>query len=162
MYKFKKIILPILTLSALILELLPNGVVLNFANPEGEPWRRTYSYFDLTPFGYANFGPFITAMLTCVLIVLVALYCFKPKKGLKIAMLNISGFATAASLMPLMFGVDYITVMGIAVSLLLAGVFGCCFIKERQLFLVILYDKPILVWLRLQYCMSLHCEHFGL
>ena len=131
--KLKKILLAVLSLSALILELLPSGVALNFANPEGEPWRRTFSYFDLTPFGYANFGPFITAILTCVLVVLVALYCFKHKKGLKIAMLNVSGFAAAASLMPLMFGVRYITVIGIAISVLLAGVFGCCFIKDSKL-----------------------------
>ena len=56
--KIKKSLFVVLPLVALILELLPNGVVLNFANPDGEPWRRTYSYFSLTPFGYANFGPF--------------------------------------------------------------------------------------------------------
>lgn len=129
---YKKALLIFLTLGAFVLELLPYGAVLNFANPEGEPWRHTYSYFDLTPFGNANFGPFITAILTCVLIILVAVYCIKPKQGLRTAMLNVSGFATAASLMPLMFGIDYFNGIGIAVSVLLAGVFGCCFIKERQ------------------------------
>ena len=51
--------LPIVTL---ILEILPYGAVCNFANPEGKPWRMTFSYFDLTPFGYANFAPFLTAI----------------------------------------------------------------------------------------------------
>lgn len=66
--KMKKLLLVSFPIIAFVLELLPYGVVLNFANPEGEPWRRTYSYFSLTPFGYANFGPFITAILTCALL----------------------------------------------------------------------------------------------
>ena len=102
--KMKKLLLVSFPIIAFVLELLPYGVVLNFANPEGEPWRRTYSYFSLTPFGYANFGPFITAILTCALLVLVVIYLFKPRKELKTAILNVSGLATAASLMPLMFG----------------------------------------------------------
>ena len=36
--KIKKSLFVVLPLATLILELLPNGVVLNFANPEGEPW----------------------------------------------------------------------------------------------------------------------------
>ena len=130
--KNKKALLVLLPLVTLILEVLPNGVVLNFANPDGEPWRRTYAYFSLTPFGYANFGPFITAILTCVLLVLVVIYLFKPRKELNTAILNVSGFATAASLMPLMFGFDYITVIGIIITILLAGTFGVCFIKDKK------------------------------
>lgn len=128
--KIKKSLFVILPLVALILELLPYGAVLNFANPDGEPWRNTYSYFSMMPFGYANIGPFITAILTCVLLVLVAIYLFKPRKGLNTAILNVSGFATAASLMPLMFGFDYITVIGVIITLLSAGTFGICFIKR--------------------------------
>ena len=59
-----KFIMLFTTFVALILEILPYGAVCNFANPDGEPWRYTYSYFDLTPFGYANFAPFIVALLT--------------------------------------------------------------------------------------------------
>lgn len=131
--KIKKSLFVVLPLATLIFELLPNGVVLNFANPEGEPWRRTYSYFSLTPFGYANVGPFIAAILTCILLVLVAVYLLKPRNGLNTAILNVSGFATAASLMPLMFGFDYITVIGVIITLLLAGTFGCGFIKQNNL-----------------------------
>ena len=130
--KIKKCLFVVLPLATLILELLPNGVVLNFANPDGEPWCRTYSYFSLTPFGYANFGPFITAILTCILLVLVAVYLFKQRKGFNTAILNVSGFATAASLLPLMFGFDYITVIGVIIPLLLAGTFGVCFIKDKN------------------------------
>ena len=129
--KMKKFALLILSIATLIFELLPYGVVLNFANPDGEPWRRTYSYFSLTPFGYANFGPLITAILTCILLVLVVVYLFKSHKGLNIAIMNVSGFATATSLLPLMFGFSYITVIGVIVSVLLAAAFGTCFIKSK-------------------------------
>ena len=128
MKKFALLVLPIMTL---ILELLPYGVVLNFANPEGEPWRKTYSYFSLTPFGYANVGPFITAILTCALLVIVVAYLFKSHKGLNIAIMNVSGFATATSLLPWMFGIRYITAIGMIVSVLLAATFGICFIKSE-------------------------------
>ena len=129
--KIKKILFIALPLIALILELLPYGAVLNFANPDGEPWRKTYSYFSMMPFGYANIGPLITAILTCVLLVLVVVYLFKPRKGLNTAILNVAGFATAASIMPLMFGFDYITVIGVIITALLAGTFGCGFIKTK-------------------------------
>ena len=45
--------------SAFILELLPYGTVLPFA----VTLRRAFSYFGLTPFGYADFPPFLTALL---------------------------------------------------------------------------------------------------
>lgn len=130
--KIKKILLAVFSALALILELLPNGAVLRFANPEGEPWVRGYNYFSLTPFGYANFGPFITAILSCILLALVIIFIFKPSRGLNIAVMNISGFATAASLMPLMLGTAYITVTGAIISFFLAGTFGVCFIKDKK------------------------------
>ena len=64
----KKIILLCILIAALVLEALPNGVVIYFANPEGDPFRETYSYFSLTPYGYANIFPLITAVMTCVLL----------------------------------------------------------------------------------------------
>ena len=130
--KLKRLLLSVLPLAALILELLPNGVVLRFANPDGDPWVRTYCHFDLTPFGYANFGPLIAAVLTCVLLLLVVIYLFKPRKGLNTALMNVSGFAAVAVFAPVMFGVEYLTVIGIVVGLLLAATFGACFIKEKQ------------------------------
>lgn len=131
MAKIKKYLLTLLCVTVLILELLPNGVALRFANPEGEPWVRTYSYFSLTPYGYANFGPFISAVLTCVLIVLVIIGWFRCGKRLNIALMNVSGFAAAASFLPLTLGAEFITPIGIAVGVLLTGIFGVCFIKDK-------------------------------
>ena len=130
--KIKKILLVVFAVAIIFLEFLPNGVVLRFANPEGEPWVKTYSHFNVTPFGYANFGPLIAAVLTCVLLPLAVIYFFKPCKGLNTAIMNVSGFASVAAFAPLMFGTDYLTVVGIIVGLLLAATFGVCFMKEKQ------------------------------
>lgn len=128
----KKIPMLILPLATLILEILPYGAVCVFAADKGERIRQTFSYFDLTPFGYANFGPFITAILTCALFVLAVVYALKQSKGLNTTIKNISGIATATSLMPLLYGVDFFSVFGAVITVLLAGTFGVCFIKEKQ------------------------------
>ena len=129
--RVKRFVLPILSVSAVILELLPYGAVLNFANPDGEPWRKTFSYFSLTPFGYANFGPFITAFLTCVLLILSVICIFKYSKGLNTAIMNISGIATLVSLSPLLFGISYVSAVGVAIAVILLAIFGLCFVKEK-------------------------------
>lgn len=111
------LILPIITL---ILEILPYGAVCNFANPEGEPWRKTFSYFDLTPFGYANFAPFLTAIITCLIFVLLTIYCIKGNINTAIKAKNILYIAIVLSLGPLMFGITYFSLVGglIALSLI--------------------------------------------
>ena len=116
----KKLIMLYTAIIALVLEILPYGAVCNFANPEGEPWRRTYSYFDLTPFGYANFAPFIVALLTCVLTVMIVV-SLVSNKAMRTPILTVSAIATVLSLAPLLFGISYFTVVGacISVSLLL-------------------------------------------
>ena len=91
---------------ALVLEISPYGAICNFANPEGEPWRRTYSYFDLTPFGYANFAPFIVALLTCVLVILIVI-SLVSKKLLRTPILAVSAISTVLSPAPLLYGIGF-------------------------------------------------------
>ena len=114
----KKLIILCTTLIALILEILPYGAVCNFANPEGEPWRRTYSYFDLTPFGYANFAPFIVALLTCALIIIIIISLI-IKKQLRIPILALSAMATILSLAPLLYGISFFSMVGAFISIAL-------------------------------------------
>lgn len=108
------------TTLAFVLELLPYGAVCNFANPDGKPWRRTYSYFDLTPFGYANFAPFLTALLTCALLVLL-IVSIVTKKQMRAPMLSVSVIATILSLAPLLLGVSFFSFVGTMISLALIG-----------------------------------------
>ena len=112
------LILPIVTL---ILEILPFGAVCNFANPEGEPWRKTFSYFDLTPFGYANFAPLLTAIITCLILVLIVVYCIKGNVRMAVKAKNILFVAVVVSLGPLVFGVRYFSLVGGLITVSLAA-----------------------------------------
>lgn len=110
------LILPVITL---ILELLPYGAVCNFANPEGEPWRETYSYFDLTPFGYANFTPFLTAVVTCLVLALLLLYWVKGSQKVGLLARNILAFGAVVSMGPLAFGLRFFSPVGALITVTL-------------------------------------------
>ena len=107
------LILPIITV---ILEILPYGAVCNFANPEGEPWRETYSYFDMIPFGYANFAPLITAVITVIVLLLLAVFVVTGKHRLAIAARNFLVVCAAISLGPLAFGISFFSVVGAMIT----------------------------------------------
>lgn len=120
MYIKNKWALLILPAIITVLEALPYGAVCNFATPEKtEAIRKTYSYFDLTPYGYANFGPFLTALCTLSLLVLGILILVREGRGVLTAFRFISLLGTLFSLMPLTLGLHYYSV--------LAGMITLCF-----------------------------------
>ena len=124
----KKIITLALLLSAFILETLPYGAVCNFANPEGEPFRKTYSFFSMIPYGYGDFGPLITAILTCILLVIIVLSILL-KKDWSRSISIISAIATLASLAPLMFGISSFSLVGAMISACILATFVISRIK---------------------------------
>ena len=124
----KKIIVLCILLCALVLEILPYGAVCNFANPEGEPWRKTYSYFSMIPYGYGDFGPLITAILTCVLLVILVLSLLL-KKNWSRSISIISAIATLTSLAPLMFGISNFSLVGAMISACIIATFVISRIK---------------------------------
>ena len=106
---------------ALILEALPWGAVLNFGQPDGEPIRETYSYFSLMPFGYANFWPLITAVLSCALMILALVTLARPRPRLLRMGGNLAAVATLTSIGSwVMFGFDYFTLISGGITLILA------------------------------------------
>lgn len=114
----KKLITLCLLLCTLVFEILPYGAVCNFANPEGPPRRATYSYFSMIPYGYAHFSPLITAILTCVLLLIVLIsIIFKKAIGKKTAIL--AGIASLISLCPMLYGLDDYSIVGALISLCL-------------------------------------------
>ena len=129
------LIFPIITL---ILEILPFGAVCNFANPEGEPWRRTFSYFDLTPFGYANFAPLLTAIITCAILVLLLIYLFTYNAKMITAIKVLLCIGVVLSLCPLLLGINYFSFVAalITASLIAELIFvfatASFFIKEKK------------------------------
>ncbi len=113
-----KIALIVSVIVSIILETLPFGAVCNFATPE-KTIRQTFSYFSLTPYGYANFGPFITACLSCILLLLSVLLFTKFSSRIKKIASVISGISVVTSFMPLMFGFNYYSVVGGFISALM-------------------------------------------
>lgn len=107
-----------LTIAALILEALPYGAVCNFATPE-KTITETFSYFSLTPLGYANSGPFLTAIMTCLLCIISIILLIKTGKKLLKAAQVISVISLVFSLFPLLFGLSYYNAVSFSVSLLM-------------------------------------------
>ncbi len=122
------LILPSITLA---LEILPYGAVCNFANPEGEPWRKTFSYFDLTPFGYANFAPFLTAITTCAILVLLLVYLFTDKRRMIAVTKGLLCIGIALSLCPLLYGVSFFSVVGAVITISLIAELVFLFIAVK-------------------------------
>ena len=108
-------------LAAFVLELTPYGAVLNFARPMEDgaigTFRATFSYFDLTPFGYANFFPLLTAVLTVLLLLLALAQLLRPRRKRGNALFILDVLAAAMSVMSfVMFGLDYVSGVGIAIT----------------------------------------------
>ena len=111
--RFLYLVLPIITL---ILEVLPYGAVCIFASSPTDRIRETFSYFDLTTFGYANFAPFLTALITCLIFILLLIYWLKGNVVFAIKAKNILYVATVMSLGPLVFGLSYFSVVGALIT----------------------------------------------
>ena len=126
-----KISLLVSVVVSIILEALPYGAVCNFATPE-KTLRTLFSYFDLTPFGYANFGPFLTACLTCVMLLLSVLMLVSTKTLINKAAVIFSAIAIVTSLMPLRFGVSYFSVIGGILSVLMIIQFVIIMIIKKR------------------------------
>lgn len=123
------LILPIVTL---ILEILPYGAVCNFANPQGEPWRKTFSYFDLTPFGYANFAPLLTAIITCVILILLFVNLITDKSGTITAVKILLCVGAVLSLCPLLFGIKFFSIVGASITVTLIAELVLLLITVKQ------------------------------
>ena len=111
-------------LTAFFLELTPYGAVLNFAHPVEDgtigTFRETFSYFSLTPFGYANFFPLLTAVLTVALLALALAQLLRPRRKLGNALFILDVLAAALSTMSfVVFGLDYLSGTGIGITLCL-------------------------------------------
>ena len=84
----RKIVMTVLSVLTVILEILPYGAVCVFMDDGGIEIRRTFSYFSLVPYGYANFSPLITAVLSCVILVLCIIFCFRKSQKLNKALVT--------------------------------------------------------------------------
>ena len=117
MSRLKRTSLIIIPIILIILELFPDATVLKFISYDGdkEYVYHYYPYFSLIPFGYALFGPLLTALNSCLLLVL-SVFSFLKNKSFKIIFwLSLIGLITSIS--PLFYGVDYFTLIGLVISI---------------------------------------------
>ena len=108
--------------AAIVLELLPDGVVLWWAAPPGEPLHITFhSYFDLTPFGVGHIPPLITAGMTIIssVLTIVVLIVGKNHPKLRNALFILLTVTSAISICPVLYGFKYVTVIGVFITALL-------------------------------------------
>jgi len=111
----------------IVLEALPLGVIMYFSTGPGNETKETFSYFSVLPVGYANVGPFITAIFSCILFVLTAAYAVSEnKKFIKIISIACP-IAILTSALPLMFGMRSISIINIIVT----GCFILMFVVSR-------------------------------
>ena len=110
---------------AFVLELLPIGAVLVFAPSPEERLRVTVSYFDLVAFGYANFAPLLTGILTvfCLAGSIPAVFLFGRSRRWRNALFVCTLIAAVLSVAPLLFGTEYMTSgsWGVTLSLAIAA-----------------------------------------
>ena len=117
----KSFILLAITISILILELLPYGAVLEFAHMSPELtlgyYEEHFSYFDPILYGYGQFGPLLTAVSTCILAVFAVVAVFLEGRAVRIALRVASLLTLLFSLLPMLTGCY--SPVGMAISALL-------------------------------------------
>ena len=132
----KRLLYLIFPLITLLLEALPYGAVCNFARPATDGsighFRELYSYFDMIPFGYANFTPLITAMISCIILLLTAIYCITGKQNWAIYTKNTLLICAVISLGPLLLGIQYFSVVGALITVSLAAQWLFLHVKARS------------------------------
>lgn len=113
---------------AIVMMITPYGAMLRFAY-DGGTNVKLYSYFSLVPYGYANFSPFITAILSCASAVVSAFCLVKNSKKLLNARSGLLGVSVVVSALPFLCG--YGTVMGALIMLTVAAATVLSFIDLR-------------------------------
>lgn len=109
--------------AAIILEIQPNGVVMRWAAPPGkESWSTLHAYFDMLPFGYGQFSPFITALLTVavtifsIVVMLLEKRFTKPRNALFVCII----VTTVMSVCAIVFSFGNFTLTSVLITLALA------------------------------------------
>ena len=110
-------------IAAVVIQILPLGAVLRFGvvSPDGviSFSFENYSYFDMTPFGYAMFNYMICAVFTAIASLLsIVRTVTKSRRQTPVTVL--SAIALVMSLIPYIFGV--FNIFTIIVSVLIAAV----------------------------------------
>lgn len=121
---------------SLALELTPYGAVLRFGRPAEDGsigfFRETYSYFSLLPVGYGNFFPFLTGLLTAVLLSLSLWRLRRDSRRIGSALFLGTALAAVFSLLPpVLFGAGYFSAAGVGITVCLLLSLGAVILANR-------------------------------
>ena len=116
----KNVLVLVLLVAALVMQILPYGAVLRFPHPDGATTVSTYSYFDITPYGYANFAPLFCG-ITTALWLLVSLISLILKRTWQTARTVIGYIAFILALLPVTQGPVYMNIWGWGIAILLCA-----------------------------------------
>ncbi len=122
--KKKNILLIVFPIIAIILELLPNGVTMNWGQrmPDGTlgTIQKHCSFFNPTPAAYGDFAPFFTAILSTVLLIVCLVFVFSGKGKLAVRILSVATFVMSViALVMAIFLLSYYSAIGIAITVAL-------------------------------------------
>ncbi len=132
-FKIGTIVAMVLGVFAIVLESLPGGAVLIFSDGSGSGIVSTFPYFSLTPFGYANFAPLITGILTIVLLVMIVASFIKAGgRKLRTATIAVNAIAVLVSISPLIYGIHYYNTIGAAITSLLVLMLGMVVMAKNE------------------------------
>ena len=106
-----------LPVMAILFECDPDGAIIEAADAAGEVSRSTVCYFYPAYLGRANFFPFLTSLLSVLLLLIGAMYLMSGAAKGVIAESALAFAAFLVSLIPL--AAEVITTPGIAISALL-------------------------------------------
>lgn len=120
----------LLTVVAIALELFPHGAVMIFALSPADTIKETFSYFSPTPAGYAHVTPLITAMLTCILLILEITEIVTSNAYVRKTLWFVSIAAVLASLAPILMGFEYYTITGSMITAVLTA--ECILVKIQS------------------------------
>ena len=113
----------IVCIAAIIMELLPLGAVLKYGLMSDSGYLifrfENYSYFDVTPFGYAMFNYMICAVMTTITAMLSLLWIFFGKKR-QTPITVLASIALVMSLVPYL--TQTFNVFTVIISALIAAV----------------------------------------
>ena len=130
----KRFLQILFTAAALALEIFTKAAVLYSQPAPGQQIRTMYSYFAPTvAFGGAVFPPLITAVLTCVLLIL-SFVALKNKKA-QIALCILAPITFIVSLLSLLYGLRYYSLLAgcISLALLLSAIFAIsAMVRKKQ------------------------------
>ena len=117
----------------LLLMLLPYGVAIGFASPEGSLPPEYYPFFHMLPFGYAVFAPMICFVLTAATAVTELVMVIKPEKLSLTLIAVLSLISAAVLLLQYIIIPAVITALGIAILLIFILTAVSALIVRRKL-----------------------------